>query len=171
MNMKFSLSSLVAAAALSLGTQALAANAQAAHEVTTYQGLAAGTTAEGQMFDGVSPTTLRSIGGEHGAQVWVDGVLQRVTLNSRLIGRYDAMSEAQRAGLNELLLKMVLGGPIDRDDPALQAIAGLQLSTSEFNQLIEAAYDTCEQSRIRYHDCNRIIAAMGPVRPIVMGPN
>jgi hypothetical protein len=168
MNMNPPLSSLIAAAALTLATHAFAANAQTTGDVATYQGLAAGTAIEGQAFTGVSPSTLRSIGGEHGAQVWVDGVLQRVALNNRLNARYEALDEAQQQGLNELLMKMVLGGPIESGDPALQVISGLQLSTTEFNQLVEAAYETCEESRIRYHDCNRIITAMGPVRPMAM---
>lgn len=158
---------LLVAAATVLAAPALAQTS--GDPLKTYPGLATDRPVglESQ-FTGISSATLDELGGEQGAQVWVDSLMRRVAANSRLRSAYGRLGDdATKSALNDLVLKMLLGAPLD-DSATLAALDRADLRRSEFNQLIEAAYESCEASNIRYRTCNRLIVAMGPIEDLLM---
>ncbi|MDD3763129.1 MAG: hypothetical protein PHP86_07555 [Nevskiales bacterium] len=147
----------------------LSATAAGNSAPTAYPGIPVDEAVSGQsVFPGISGSTLDAVGGEYGAKVWVDTVVERVTLNNNLLDAYNRIGgEAMGAALNDIVLKMLLGVPLEADDATLQALHKAQMTEGQINQLIEAALDSCEDTHVSFRTCTRLIMAMGPLKDIL----
>ncbi len=140
---------LVAGAVLSL---AVAAPATYAGEQKT------------QPILGITATALEDFGGREGMHAWVDSLFYYIMLDSRIAPIFREFGNPERQiFLNTQLEIMVLGGPNEYQGASMSAAhADLGITMTQFNAVVEAAYNACERNVIKYSACNQLINALAP---------
>ena len=119
-----------------------------------------------------SATLYDELGGRDGIAALVDGFLNRVADDYRII---DAFSGANIARLRRLLEEQfcaVSAGPCSyTGDSMEESHRGMGLRESEFNALVEDLIDAMEELDIRVPVQNRLLAKLAPMHGDIMGKN
>jgi hemoglobin len=113
---------------------------------------------------GVSPESLESFGGREGVHEWVKSLFYYIMLDNRINKIFKEFGNPERQIiLNTQLETMVLGGPNEYQGASMSAAhADLEITMTQFNAVVEAAYSACERNNIKYYACNQLINALAP---------
>jgi len=120
-------------------------------------------TADGnsRTYAGVPVETGGWYGSKAAMDVWTQDLNYYVLGDNRINRVFGLGGDAEKQkALYDGLEGLVLGQSIDVS--SLAANSGLQLTTTQYNAMIEDAYLACEASRTPYHVCNRIVASLAP---------
>jgi hemoglobin len=75
----------------------------------------------------------------------------------------------RQIALNTQLEQMVLGGANNYQGASMSAAhADLGITMTQFNAVVEAAYNACERDEIKYYTCNDLIAALAPFTRVIV---
>lgn len=113
---------------------------------------------------GVESSSLAKFGGREGVHNWVESLFYYIMLDNRINHIFKEFGNVERqVFLNTQLETMVLGGPNEYQGASMSAAhADLGITMTEFNAVVEAAYNACERNVISYHTCNQLINALAP---------
>ncbi len=113
---------------------------------------------------GISAESLESFGGREGVHEWVKSLFYYIMLDNRINKIFKEFGNPERQIiLNTQLETMVLGGPNEYQGASMSAAhADLEITMTQFNAVVEAAYSACERNNIKYYACNQLINALAP---------
>lgn len=113
---------------------------------------------------GIPAASLEEFGGPEGVRAWVESLFYYIMLDNRIAPIFREFGNPERQMfLNTQLEIMVLGGPNEYQGASMSAAhADLGLTMTDFNAVVEAAYNACERNVIKYHTCNQLINALAP---------
>lgn len=113
---------------------------------------------------GVSDGALARFGGHEGMRAWVESLFYYIMLDNRINHVFREFGNVERQiVLNTQLEKMVLGGPNEYQGASMSAAhADLGITMTQFNAVVEAAYNACERNLIKYYTCNELVNALAP---------
>ncbi len=113
---------------------------------------------------GPKSDALEKFGGEVGVHNWVEALFYYIMLDNRINYIFKQFGNPERQiYLNTQLETMLLGGDVEYQGASMQAAhADLGINMTQFNAVVEAAYNACERVSIQYHTCNDIIAVLAP---------
>lgn len=113
---------------------------------------------------GVPADALEDFGGEAGVRNWVESLFYYIMLDNRINHIFREFGNVERQTfLNTQLEQMVLGGPNNYQGASMSAAhADLGITMTQFNAVVEAAYNACERNVIKYSTCNHLINALAP---------
>jgi hemoglobin len=113
---------------------------------------------------GVSGQALARFGGHDGVRAWVESLFYYIMLDNRISHVFREFGNVERQIiLNTQLEKMVLGGPNEYQGASMAAAhADLGITMTQFNAVVEAAYNACERNNIKYYTCNELVNALAP---------
>jgi hemoglobin len=113
---------------------------------------------------GITSSSLEEFGGKEGVHNWVVALFHYIMLDNRINFIFKEAGNAERQiFLNTQLETMVLGGPNEYQGASMSAAhADLNINMTQFNAVVEAAYNACERVNIAYHSCNQLINALAP---------
>jgi hemoglobin len=115
-------------------------------------------------FPPAKSDALEKFGGEQGVHNWVEALFYYIMLDNRINFIFKQFGNPERQiYLNTQLETMLLGGDVEYQGASMQAAhADLGITMTQFNAVVEAAYNACERVNIQYHTCNDIIAVLAP---------
>ncbi len=126
----------------------------------------------GQMptYPGLSADALEEFGGEAGVHAWVEALFHYIMLDTRINHIFREFGNVDRQiFLNTQLEQMVLGGNVEYQGASMEAAhADLGITLTEFNAVVEAAYNACERVNTPYSVCNQLIAALAPFERVIV---
>lgn len=148
---------LFACAAIALATCASA-------PVLAQDGPAYGDSGKAKAFPGIPNGTVESLGGEEGINNWVEALFHYIMLDERIAPIFREFGNVPRQiALNTQLVQRVLGGNVEYMGASMSAAhSDLGVTMTEFNAVVEAAYNACERVNYHYYECNQIIAGLAP---------
>jgi hemoglobin len=113
---------------------------------------------------GIAPSSIADFGGPEGVHEWVKSLFYYIMLDNRINHIFKQAGNAERQiELNTQLEQMVLGGADGYQGASMSAAHGeLEITMTEFNAVVEAAYNACERNLIKYYACNQLINALAP---------
>lgn len=113
---------------------------------------------------GLPASAVASFGGEAGVRNWVESLFYYIMLDNRINHIFREFGNIERQiFLNTQLEQMVLGAPVEYQGASMAAAhADLEITMSQFNAVVEAAYLACERTNVSYYACNYLIAALAP---------
>lgn len=119
---------------------------------------------------GIPNSALASFGGEEGVHNWVEALFHYIMLDNRINHIFKKFGNAERQiALNGQLETMVLGGPNNYRGASMSAAhADLGITMTQFNAVVEAAYNACERVNTPYRTCNHLIAALAPFTRVIV---
>ena len=119
---------------------------------------------------GVSPDALASFGGAEGVHNWVESLFYYIMLDNRINKIFKEFGNVERQiVLNTQLEQMVLGGNVEYQGASMSAAhADLGITMTQFNAVVEAAYNACERNNIKYYACNQLINALAPFTRVIV---
>lgn len=115
-------------------------------------------------YPGISSSALEKFGGEAGVHNWVEALFYYIMLDNRINKIFiEHGNVARQIALNTQLEQMVLGGGVKYEGASMSAAHGdLGITVTQFNAVVEAAYNACERVNTPYSVCNQLIAALAP---------
>jgi hemoglobin len=115
-------------------------------------------------YPGLSSNALEKFGGEAGVHNWVEALFYYIMLDNRINKIFiEHGNVARQIALNTELEQMVLGGAVKYEGASMSAAHGdLGITLTQFNAVVEAAYNACERVNTPYSVCNQLIAALAP---------
>ena len=115
-------------------------------------------------YPGLSADALEKFGGEAGVHNWVEALFYYIMLDNRINKIFiEHGNVARQIALNTQLEQMVLGGAVKYEGASMSAAhADLGITLTQFNAVVEAAYNACERVNTPYSVCNQLIAALAP---------
>ncbi|WP_028079204.1 group I truncated hemoglobin [Solimonas soli] len=119
---------------------------------------------------GIPSAALARFGGEYGVHNWVESLFYYIMLDNRINYIFKEFGNVDRQiALNTQLETMVLGGPNEYQGASMSAAhADLGITMTQFNAVVEAAYNACERNNIAYYTCNHLIAALAPFTRVIV---
>lgn len=119
---------------------------------------------------GIPSSALASFGGAYGVHNWVESLFYYIMLDNRINYIFKEFGNVDRQiALNTQLEQMVLGGPNNYQGASMSAAhADLGITMTQFNAVVEAAYNACERNEIKYYTCNDLIAALAPFTRVIV---
>ena len=133
---------------------------------------AVATRTEGKTptYPGISSSALEKFGGEWGVHNWVEALFYYIMLDNRINKIFVEHGNVPRQiALNTELEQMVLGGPVKYEGASMSAAhADLGITLTQFNAVVEAAYNACERVSTPYAVCNQLIAALAPFERVIV---
>jgi hemoglobin len=143
---------------------AVAVAACATTPVLAQDGSAYGESGKAKAFPGIPSGTVESLGGEQGVRMWVEALFHYILLDTRIAPVFIEFGNIDRQiALNTQLVQRVLGGNVEYMGASMSAAhSDLGITMSEFNAVVEAAYNACERVNYHYYECNQIIAGLAP---------
>lgn len=113
---------------------------------------------------GIPSNTLELWGGKEGVHEWAVALFHYIMLDTRINYLFKEFGNPERQiFLNTQLETMVLGGPNEYQGASMAAAhADLNINMTQFNAVVEAAYNACERVNLHYWTCNQVIAALAP---------
>lgn len=113
---------------------------------------------------GIPSNSLELWGGREGVHEWAKALFHYILLDTRINYLFKELGNPERQiFLNTQLETMVLGGPNEYQGASMSAAhADLNITMTQFNAVVEAAYNACEQISLNYWSCNQVIAALAP---------
>ena len=121
-------------------------------------------------WPGISSSALEKFGGEAGVHNWVEALFYYIMLDNRINKIFiEHGNVARQIALNTQLEQMVLGGPVKYEGASMSAAHGdLGITLTQFNAVVEAAYNACERVNTPYSVCNQLIAALAPFERVIV---
>ena len=121
-------------------------------------------------YPGLSAKAVEEFGGEAGVHLWVKALFHFIMLDNRINHIFREYGNIDRQiFLNTQLEQMVMGGPIEYQGASMEAAhADLGITVTEFNAVVEAAYNACERVNTPYSVCNQLIAALAPFKRVIV---
>ena len=115
-------------------------------------------------FPGIPDGTVEQLGGEQGVRMFVEALFHYILLDKRIEPIFKEFGNIDRQiALNTQLVQRVLGGNVEYMGASMSAAhEGLGVTMTEFNAVVEAAYNACERVNYEYYACNQIIAGLAP---------
>lgn len=152
--------------AFAIGVLALAATAPALADKEDFP-TAKGTT---PTIPGIDSDALEKFGGEEGVHKWAEALFYYIMLDNRINWIFERFGNPKRQiELNTQLETMVLGGPAKYQGASMSAAhSDLHITLTQFNAVVEAAYNACERVNTPYHVCNQLIAALAPFERVIV---
>lgn len=119
---------------------------------------------------GVAPDALASFGGAEGVHNWVESLFYYIMLDNRINKIFKEFGNVERQiALNTQLEQLVLGGNVEYQGASMSAAhADLGITMTQFNAVVEAAYNACERNNIKYYACNQLINALAPFTRVIV---
>lgn len=119
---------------------------------------------------GISSEAIARFGGRDGIHNWAESLFYYIMLDNRINYIFKEFGNPQRQiELNTQLEHMVLGGPNNYQGASMSAAhADLGITMTQFNAVVEAAYNACERNEIPYYTCNDLIAALAPFTRVIV---
>jgi len=113
---------------------------------------------------GVDSASIAKFGGPEGVHNWVESLFYYIMLDNRINHIFKEFGNVERQiMLNTQLEQMVLGGGNEYQGASMSAAhADLGITMTQFNAVVEAAYNACERNNIKYYACNQLINALAP---------
>lgn len=113
---------------------------------------------------GIPDSSLARFGGREGVHNWVESLFYYIMLDNRINHIFREFGNVERQiELNTQLEVMVLGGENAYQGASMTAAhADLGITMTQFNAVVEAAYNACDRNVIPYYTCNHLIAALAP---------
>lgn len=112
----------------------------------------------------------RELGGMAGIETLVDGLLFRISEDSRIV---DQFADADPGRLHRTLSEQICvlaGGPCEyTGDDMVTVHTGRNISEASFNALVEDLVDVMEHQRIPVRAQNRLLAKLAPLRGEIIG--
>ncbi|HET8881232.1 MAG TPA: group 1 truncated hemoglobin [Solimonas sp.] len=119
---------------------------------------------------GISKSAVADFGGAYGVHKWVESLFYYIMLDNRINYIFKEFGNVDRQiALNTQLEQMVLGGANNYQGASMSAAhADLGITMTQFNAVVEAAYNACERDEIKYYTCNDLIAALAPFTRVIV---
>jgi hemoglobin len=119
---------------------------------------------------GVPADALAQFGGAEGVHNWVESLFYYIMLDNRINKIFKEFGNVERQiALNTQLEQMVLGGNVEYQGASMSAAhADLGITMTQFNAVVEAAYNACERNNIKYYACNHLINALAPFTRVIV---
>ncbi|NGY03409.1 group I truncated hemoglobin [Solimonas terrae] len=119
---------------------------------------------------GIPSSAVADFGGAYGVHNWVESLFYYIMLDNRINYIFKEFGNVDRQiALNTQLEQMVLGGPNNYQGASMSAAhADLGITMTQFNAVVEAAYNACERNEIKYYACNDLIAALAPFTRVIV---
>ncbi|MGJ8669507.1 MAG: group I truncated hemoglobin [Oceanococcus sp.] len=113
---------------------------------------------------GIPSSAVESFGGEEGVRNWVESLFYYIMLDNRINHVFRQFGNIERQiYLNTQLEQLVLGKAVEYQGASMAAAhADLAITMTQFNAVVEAAYNACERVNVSYYSCNHLIAALAP---------
>jgi len=121
-------------------------------------------TGKAKAFPGIPSSSVQAMGGEEGLRTWVEALFHYILLDHRIAPTFREFGNIERQiALNTQLVQRVLGGNVEYMGASMSAAhSDLGITMTEFNAVVEAAYNACERVNYHYYACNQIIAGLAP---------
>lgn len=119
---------------------------------------------------GIPKSALDDFGGAAGVHAWVESLFYYIMLDNRISHIFREFGNVERQiALNTQLEQMVLGGAVEYQGASMSAAhANLGITMTQFNAVVEAAYNACERNNVPYKTCNHLIAALAPFTRVIV---
>lgn len=119
----------------------------------------------------IDSDALEQFGGPEGVRLWVESLFHFIMLDNRINKIFREFGNIERQMyLNTQLLQLVLGGNDQEYQGASMAAAhsDLGITVTQFNAVVEAAYNACDRTNLTYEACNLMIAALAPFKHAIV---
>ena len=119
----------------------------------------------------IDSDALEQFGGPEGVRNWVEGLFYYIMLDNRINHVFREFGNIERQiFLNTQFLQVVLGGNDVEYQGASMAAAhsDLAITVTQFNAVVEAAYNSCERIQLTYEACNLMIAGLAPYKHAIV---
>ena len=117
----------------------------------------------------MATTLYDDLGGNEGIAVVVDGFINEISYDQNIV-KFFAQTDIKR--LREKLeeqLCMVSDGPCEYTGDSMEDVhAGMQITTGEFNRVVELLQNAMNQAGVAYPVQNRLIKRLAPMRPEII---
>ncbi|HKY90353.1 MAG TPA: group 1 truncated hemoglobin [Nevskiaceae bacterium] len=115
-------------------------------------------------FPPAKSDALEKFGGEEGVHDWVEALFYYIMLDTRINKIFREFGNPERQiYLNTQLETFLLGGDVEYQGASMAAAhQDLGITMTQFNAVVEAAYNACERVNVDYHTCNDLIAVLAP---------
>ena len=117
----------------------------------------------------MATTLYDDLGGKEGIAVVVDGFINEISYDQNIV-KFFAQTDIKR--LREKLeeqLCMVSDGPCEYTGDSMEDVhAGMQITTGEFNRVVELLQNAMNQAGVAYPVQNRLIKRLAPMRPEII---
>lgn len=115
-------------------------------------------------FPPAKSDALEKFGGEEGVHNWVEALFYYIMLDNRINKIFKEFGNPERQiYLNTQLETFLLGGDVEYQGASMAAAhQDLGITMTQFNAVVEAAYNACERINVDYHTCNDLIAVLAP---------
>lgn len=113
---------------------------------------------------GIPSSSLADFGGPEGVHEWVKSLFYYIMLDNRINKIFKEFGNPERQiYLNTQLETFLLGGDVEYQGASMAAAhQDLGITMTQFNAVVEAAYNACERINVDYHTCNDLIAVLAP---------
>lgn len=127
-------------------------------------------TGETKTIPPLDDDALEQWGGEEGIRNWVESLFYYIMLDNRINHVFREFGNIERQiFLNTQLEQLVLGGDVEYQGASMAAAhADLGITLTQFNAVVEAAYNACERVNVTYEACNQLIAALAPYERVIV---
>jgi hemoglobin len=127
-------------------------------------------TGKTQTYPGLDDDAIAQWGGEEGVRNWVESLFYYIMLDNRINHIFREFGNIERQiFLNTQLEMMVLGAGTEYQGASMAAAhADLGITVTQFNAVVEAAYNACERVTVTYEACNQLIAALAPLERVIV---
>jgi hemoglobin len=107
---------------------------------------------------------------EEGVRNWVESLFYYIMLDNRINHVFRKFGNIERQiYLNTQQSLMVLGADVEYQGASMEAAhADLGITLTQFNAVVEAAYNACERSNTPYKVCNQLIAGLAPMERAIV---
>lgn len=121
-------------------------------------------------YPGLDADALEQWGGEAGVHNWVESLFYYIMLDNRINWIFKKFGNVERQiALNTQLEQLVLGGAVQYQGASMSAAhADLGITLTQFNAVVEAAYNACDRVNVTYEACNQLIAALAPFERVIV---
>lgn len=119
----------------------------------------------------IDSDALEQFGGPEGVRLWVESLFHFIMLDNRINKVFREFGNIERQMyLNTQLLQLVLGGNDQEYQGASMAAAhaDLGITVTQFNAVVEAAYNACDRTNLTYEACNLMIAGLAPYKHAIV---
>jgi hemoglobin len=127
-------------------------------------------TGQTQTYPALDDDAIAQWGGEEGVRNWVESLFYYIMLDNRINHIFREFGNIERQiFLNTQLEMMVLGAGTEYQGASMAAAhADLGITVTQFNAVVEAAYNACERVNVTYEACNQLIAALAPLERVIV---
>ena len=127
-------------------------------------------TGQTRTLPGLDSDALEQWGGEEGIRNWVESLFYYIMLDNRINHIFREFGNIERQiFLNTQLEQLVLGGDVEYQGASMEAAhADLGITVTQFNAVVEAAYNACERINVTYEAFNQLIAALAPYERVIV---